>query len=66
MEFQKIMRALFSDKSYPFLATVITFFAFAFSLFLIYVQAKVLKEYCFYCLVSAGINFLIFLNIFAL
>ena len=36
--------------------------AFLFSLFLVYVQAKIIKSYCFYCLISAFISFLIFLN----
>ena len=37
--------------------------AFLFSIFLVYLQAKAIKNYCFYCLISAGINLLIFLNI---
>jgi uncharacterized membrane protein len=37
-----------------------------FSLFLVYLQKYVLKNYCFYCLISAGITLLLFLNSFAL
>lgn len=37
-----------------------------FSLFLIGIQAFVIKDYCFYCLVSALIALLLFLNSFAL
>ncbi len=37
-----------------------------FSLFLVYLQKYVIKNYCFYCLISAGITFLLFLNSFAL
>ena len=37
--------------------------ALLFSLYLVFVQAKILNAYCFYCLVSAGINLLIFLSI---
>ena len=37
--------------------------ALLFSIFLVYVQAKIIKKYCFYCLVSALISLLIFLNI---
>lgn len=37
-----------------------------FSGFLVYVQARILRQYCFYCLVSALINLLIFLDIVAL
>ena len=33
-----------------------------FSGYLVYLQAKVIKEYCFYCLVSAGITSLLFIN----
>ena len=33
-----------------------------FSLFLIFVQSKILKKYCFYCLISAFITGLIFVN----
>lgn len=34
-----------------------------FSGFLIFIQAKIIKNYCFYCLISAFINVLIFLNL---
>ena len=37
-----------------------------FSLFLIFVQVKLIKDYCFYCLLSAGISLLLFVNSFAL
>lgn len=33
-----------------------------YSLFLVAVQFVVIKDYCFYCLVSAGITFLLLLN----
>lgn len=33
-----------------------------FSIFLVLVQAFILKDYCFYCLISAIITFLLFLN----
>lgn len=29
---------------------------------LVYLQAKIIKNYCFYCLISAGITVLVFLN----
>lgn len=35
-----------------------------FSLFLIYIQAYVIKKYCFYCLISSLLTLLIFLNSF--
>ena len=34
-----------------------------FSGFLVFIQAKIIKNYCFYCLISAFINVLIFLNL---
>lgn len=37
-----------------------------FSAYLIYVQAKIIRQYCFYCLVSAGITTLLFVNAAAL
>ena len=33
-----------------------------FSLFLIYLQMYVIKDYCFYCLISAGISTFLFVN----
>jgi len=38
-------------------------FVVLFSGFLVFVQAKIIKNYCFYCLISAFINVLIFLNV---
>ncbi len=40
-----------------------SFIALAVSVYLFYVQKYILKQYCFYCLISALINLLIFLNI---
>ena len=37
--------------------------AVLFSIFLVFIQAKIIKNYCFYCLISAFINVLIFLNL---
>jgi len=36
--------------------------AFLFTLFLLYLQAFVIKDYCFYCLISATITILLFIN----
>ena len=36
--------------------------AVLFSAFLVYVQAKILKNYCFYCLIASFINLLLFFN----
>lgn len=40
--------------------------AFLFSLFLVFLQAFVIKDYCFYCIISAIITTLLFLNSIAL
>ncbi|MEK6904601.1 MAG: vitamin K epoxide reductase family protein [Nanoarchaeota archaeon] len=32
-----------------------------FSIFLVYIQFFVIKDYCFYCMISAAVNLLIFL-----
>lgn len=40
----------------------ITFFAVLFSLFLLYIQARIIKNYCFYCLISSFITLLVFVN----
>ena len=40
--------------------------AVLFSIFLVFIQAKVIKNYCFYCLISTFINVLIFLNLLLL
>lgn len=43
-----------------------TGFGVLFSLFLVYIQAKIIKDYCFYCLISALLTVLLFLNSFFL
>ena len=43
--------------------TIVSGIGVLFSGFLIFIQAKVIKNYCFYCLISAFINVLIFLNL---
>ena len=39
---------------------------FLYSLFLVLLQAIVIKDYCFYCIISALISTLLFINSFAL
>jgi len=56
----------FFQGFYPLWAKIITFLAFLFSVYLVYIQARVLKQYCFYCLTSAVINLLILLNVLVL
>jgi uncharacterized membrane protein len=40
--------------------------ALVFSVFLFYIQTKKIKKYCFYCIISAILSFLIFLNVLVL
>ena len=40
--------------------------AFLFSLFLVFIQISEIKDYCFYCVISAFINLMIFMNALAL
>ena len=45
---------------------IISIMAALYSLFLLYIQRYIIKDYCFYCIISALINFLIVANVFAL
>ena len=51
-----------SDKLITY-ELIISGIALLFSAYLVFVQAVIIRMYCFYCLVSALINFFIFLNI---
>ena len=57
---------IFFQQELPLFATFIALGAFVFSIFLVFIQAKMIKEYCFYCLISAGINLLILINVLVL
>lgn len=48
------------------LLIVMTGGGLVFSAYLVYLQAKVIRQYCFYCLLSALINLLMFINATAL
>lgn len=53
----------------PLLAQLLfwgTLAGLAFSLFLVYLQIYAIRNYCFYCMISAGITLLLFLNSIAL
>jgi len=50
--------------SLALLLLIATGFSLLFSLFLVYLQAKIIKDYCFYCLISAIISLLLFVNSF--
>jgi|SRR3989344_2218292 len=45
---------------------IITGASVLFSVILVFIQTKVIKNFCFYCLISALITFLIFVNILVL
>jgi len=51
-EFQFVRYVIFAASALALLA----------SAYLFYVQSRILKKYCFYCLLSALINLLVFLN----
>ena len=53
----------FISEKMLFLTQMISGASLLFSLVLVFIQAKIIKEYCFYCLISALINLLIFLNV---
>ena len=63
--FVGIVWAVMAPAASPLLFKLLFFAAlggFLFSLFLVYLQIVVIKNYCFYCMISAGISFLLFLN----
>ena len=53
----------FISEKMLFLTQIISGLSLLFSLVLVFIQAKIIREYCFYCLISALINLLIFLNV---
>ena len=56
--------AMFTNYTSLILVLLIVMAAcgFLFSLYLLYLQKYVIKEYCFWCLISAGISILLFVN----
>ena len=54
---------LFMSEKLLILTKIISGLSLLFSLVLVFIQAKIIREYCFYCLISALINLLIFLNV---
>ncbi|MBI2449193.1 hypothetical protein HYV49_02765 [Candidatus Pacearchaeota archaeon] len=57
---------LFQGSSIKIWLVIISGIGLLFSAFLVYVQARIIKSYCFYCLISALITLLIFLNLLML
>ena len=56
----------FVSEELLFFSKLISGIALFFSVFLAFIQAKVIREYCFYCLISALITLLIFVNVMIL
>lgn len=54
---------ILNENPIPTISKIISGIALIFSTFLAFVQIKILKNYCFYCLLSSAINLLIFINI---
>jgi len=58
-----VLYLFFISEKLLFITKIISGASLLFSLFLVFIQAKIIKEYCFYCLISALINLLIFVNV---
>ena len=56
-----ILFPIFSSKIYLFLF-IFSIIGVAFSIFLVYLQIYKIRDYCFYCLISAFLTFLSFVN----
>ena len=61
-----VLYLFFISEKLLFLIKILSGASLLFSLFLVFIQAKIIKRYCFYCLISAFINLLIFVNVFVL
>ena len=62
--FLLVLSAMFTNYTATILVllVVMTACGFLFSLYLLYLQKYIIKEYCFWCLISAGISILLFVN----
>lgn len=58
-----VLYLFFISEKLLFLTKIISGASLLLSLVLVFIQAKIIKEYCFYCLISALINLLIFVNV---
>lgn len=61
-----IIYILFFNGSIKIIFIFMNLIAVLFSSFLLYVQAKIIKRYCFYCSISAILNIIIFILSFYL
>ena len=67
--FFSMLLLTFNENLIPklkFIILLATSFSLLFSIFLVLIQKYVIKDYCFYCLISAFLTLLIFLNSFYL
>lgn len=46
-----------------FILKIVSVLSVLFSIFLLYVQARIIKSYCYYCILSLLVNLFIFINI---
>lgn len=56
-----IIYILFFNGSIKIIFIFMNLIAILFSSFLLYIQAKIIKRYCFYCSISSILNILIFI-----
>ena len=61
-----VLYLFFVSEKFLLLTKIFSGASLLFSLFLVFIQVKIIKKYCFYCLISAFINLLIFANVFVL
>ena len=61
--FAEALYLLYISKNILFYMELISGIALMFSIFLFYVQSRIIKNYCFYCILSSLLNLLIFINI---
>jgi len=56
----------FVSRNILILMKIISGISLLFSIFLLYVQSRIIKNYCFYCITTSFLNLFIFLNILIL
>jgi len=56
----------FVSENILFIMKIVSIVSLSFSIFLFYIQVKIIKSYCFYCILSLLLNFLIFISIIVL
>ena len=56
----------FVSENILFIMKIVSIISLSFSIFLFYIQARIIKSYCFYCILSLLINLFIFISIIIL